>query len=687
MDSPEATGGKPALSSPLVIPIILALLVIVGFALRFPNLGALGLIGDEGHQGLAVQGILEHGTPIVPSGRVYVRSIIYLYTQALSAKVFGLNEFALRFPSLLFSLPSLIVVYLLGSTLFDRRVGLLSAFILTLSAWEIEYARDARMYTAFQMLYTLSLLFFYKGFIVGRRTDRLLVPILFTLTFIFHRMGVTLLFAFTVPFLIQAYSTVRKWTLPVYGLITYALFRISTYLTRSLIVPPPGEQSGGAAPGGAGTPSSMSDVIHDKVFTPPIALLKQLAGDHTLVFAPLAVLFAAAMLFVLYKFATSPSRRLRWAMTVPIIASCFLYQFTLALLFFALFAVLFCRDLKSLRDGEIVFALILSTFFFLFYLAYALLAPPQISFFTISNTFFGYPNIRGFFLRWLLDGWPRFSFVLGIGAVLLTRKFFMDKRDGSALFLITMTIFPVLFCGVIFWIFYSARYIFHLYPLLVIAFTYTLFRAIDAGLGAVKPLAAVLARRPIVHNMAVGAVAIALATVLSQDIYLADALAAGKRTCQTAKNPSKAITNSATYATYHQDYKTPAQYLAGQKKPGDIVILMARAHVPPIYHFYLGAIDYVVLERGEPQFLLKKTDQRPRHYTTGSELIVSAESLNRAIDENRGKTIWLVTDSHLMVDFTSEEILEEIEAYPRRLMYTGLDGSTQVYRLELSEQG
>ena len=59
--------------------IALAVLLLAALALRLVNLGKLGLIADEGHQALAVQGILAHGVPQVPSGNIYLRGGPYLY--------------------------------------------------------------------------------------------------------------------------------------------------------------------------------------------------------------------------------------------------------------------------------------------------------------------------------------------------------------------------------------------------------------------------------------------------------------------------------------------------------------------------------------------------------------------------------------------------------------------------------
>jgi len=93
------------------VGLLLSMLLAVGFWLRARHLGDLGLIVDEGIQALAVQGILKHGVPNVDSGLIYTRSIPFLYTQALAAKLFGLNEFSFRLPSALFGVAAILAAY------------------------------------------------------------------------------------------------------------------------------------------------------------------------------------------------------------------------------------------------------------------------------------------------------------------------------------------------------------------------------------------------------------------------------------------------------------------------------------------------------------------------------------------------------------------------------------------------
>src|SRR5918993_1395184 len=135
----------------------LALIVSVGAYLRLANLGALGFRWDEDLSGLAVRAILEKGVPELPSGMVYWRGGLFSHLMAASASMFGFSEFALRLPAALFGIALIVAAYVFGAALFGRVVGLATAALLALSFWDIDLARYARFYTAFSLLYVLTL--------------------------------------------------------------------------------------------------------------------------------------------------------------------------------------------------------------------------------------------------------------------------------------------------------------------------------------------------------------------------------------------------------------------------------------------------------------------------------------------------------------------------------------------------
>ena len=71
--------------------------------------------------------------------------------------IFGSSESAVRFLSALFGVLAIPVFYLVGRQLFNEEVGLLSAFILAISSFNIWYSQETRMYTLMVLLALLSM--------------------------------------------------------------------------------------------------------------------------------------------------------------------------------------------------------------------------------------------------------------------------------------------------------------------------------------------------------------------------------------------------------------------------------------------------------------------------------------------------------------------------------------------------
>jgi len=139
---------------------IIFALTAIGFYLRFNNLGDKPFWFDEAVTSYAAMGLLQHGTPVLPSGEVYNRGLLNTYLIALSFKTFGISEFSARIVSVIFGSLSIPLVYLMGKEL-GKRTGLIAALIITFSAFEIFYAQFARMYAQFQFFYLLTAYLFY----------------------------------------------------------------------------------------------------------------------------------------------------------------------------------------------------------------------------------------------------------------------------------------------------------------------------------------------------------------------------------------------------------------------------------------------------------------------------------------------------------------------------------------------
>lgn len=74
--------------------------------------------------------------------------------------VFGFSEISMRLPSVIFSLLTVLLTYLIGKRLFSRKIGLLASLFLALAPLHIYYAQEARMYSFAAFAATFSIYFF-----------------------------------------------------------------------------------------------------------------------------------------------------------------------------------------------------------------------------------------------------------------------------------------------------------------------------------------------------------------------------------------------------------------------------------------------------------------------------------------------------------------------------------------------
>ncbi len=654
-------------------------LLVIGFWLRIHNLGLLGLSTDEGHQALAVEGILKHGYPVVPSGMIYAWNILYIYMQSLATLVFGLNEFALRLPGVLFSVVSIPMIYLLGRTLFNAKVGLLAAFLLTFSVWEIEFSRFARAYSVYQFFYILSLFTFYKGFIKGEKLYQFLVPPVFVVTYMLTPLGVTLLMAFLVPFFIDSYPPLKKLLVLLCGVLTaggffmyervlrlfdswFSTFTMIDTTSRNVL-----------------SLEGIRQAIKTSFNTPQVGLLKQLYVQEYGLFLLLFVIVATAVALVLYQSYRGKSDRKQSLLALPIIAACVLHQFTLVFILFSLYALLTCRDRESLRTSTSLVLYLSAVSSFLFWFIYAAWHP--VEYFSAWKYFWDYPKLHDYFLRWMFEGWPRFTAVTGIGLLLMGYLFLKDRTRSAHLYVVLLCVLFPLFASFLYWPHYAPRYIFHMYPLLIVVFAFTLC-AVSAAIQKRVTIHRQTLRLPGSAGTVVEAFALVLlAVVLSQDAYPGQALAIGNRTYASAKEPP--IKASQNWEPTHDDYKTPGLFVKANMRADDIILVLGPAHVPSLFYHYIGRVDYVVMMADEmswigstekPDYTLA-TENGFIHYTTGARVLRDAPTRERLLDlAGRGK-VWILAERY-------PDAYNTIRRLHPRCIFTGLDQRTSVYLLD-----
>jgi len=139
--------------------LLFLLIVILGFLLRAYHLGGQSLWYDEICTANRINYTLSETVK-----RLFVSPFppLYYIVMNLWVKIFGNGEFALRFPSLIFSVLSIIFVFKLSKELFGKETAFISAFLLSISPYSINYSQEAKMYAMLWFFSVFSFLFFYR---------------------------------------------------------------------------------------------------------------------------------------------------------------------------------------------------------------------------------------------------------------------------------------------------------------------------------------------------------------------------------------------------------------------------------------------------------------------------------------------------------------------------------------------
>ncbi len=148
--------------------VLLAVIFGLGAFLRFHDLGSQSLWLDETLTAAYVN------APLAEVARSTFSTnnppLPYLI-QALTVRTADSSEFWLRFPSAVFSALGILVAYLVASTLINRRAGLITAFFVSISPFDVNYAQEARSYALLYLVVSLSYLFFFRWQERGGKRD------------------------------------------------------------------------------------------------------------------------------------------------------------------------------------------------------------------------------------------------------------------------------------------------------------------------------------------------------------------------------------------------------------------------------------------------------------------------------------------------------------------------------------
>jgi len=138
------------------------------------------------------------------------RTPAMIYIIALAQKVFGINNFSVRFPSLLFGILTPLIFYLIGKHLLNKKFALILFMVSAINPWLIHYSRAAFEVSGMIFLILTSIYFWLK-YIKSKKLTQLTLSII-CLVFSTYFYSTAKLYAIFIFFIYLAISlkTIKK---------------------------------------------------------------------------------------------------------------------------------------------------------------------------------------------------------------------------------------------------------------------------------------------------------------------------------------------------------------------------------------------------------------------------------------------------------------------------------------------
>ncbi len=157
---------------------ILVVIIVIASFLRLWQMNKVpsSLFGDELDLGYQAYSIFKTGKdyygnfmPIHFHSLAEWRTPLYLYSAVPTVALFGVSALGVRLPAAMFGILSVYVLYLLVKEISKKEsLSLISASILALSPWHIQYSRAGFEVTLMILLLLLGLWLFFKSFEKGK---------------------------------------------------------------------------------------------------------------------------------------------------------------------------------------------------------------------------------------------------------------------------------------------------------------------------------------------------------------------------------------------------------------------------------------------------------------------------------------------------------------------------------------
>jgi Dolichyl-phosphate-mannose-protein mannosyltransferase len=623
---------------------LLACIVLAGAAVRFWGLGAVGLHGDEKTMALPVMNLVEHGSPLMPSGMFYPRAVAQLYMMATSVLVFGQSEWALRLPSALCGVLLIVLTWKVGARFLTPLWNLaLTAAVAFLPSF-IEDAQTARMY-----VFLVTCVAGYMALIFAwERTDRMgyLVAAVGTLLvgIQFHTLAIFAAFLVFMPGLLQGDSRKFRAGMLAFAAIVVGFEAINTWIGHAY---PQSVESGNGA---------VANGPHAAVVPHLKHLWLLMAAFPALAFSFWALARRGILAALLLAGALVAEIALAWHLAALLLVA----------------ALVFARRVGVLDWPRLAIFFVVSVAAAVAEVAY-LVQHAAGSLKQIAGVMLGWPSVWPFIS---IADYSTIAMLAAAGALACGLWLVAHRRPApDHLLLLVLGVWvPLLMIGFIKWNIPSRYAAAQIMPLLVAAFAAMQWAAGALALRGQRVAAGDTqghARSGPVPGLLAGG---ATPTWISCVAVLA---------CLLVVNPLQVVAAVDSGYANHPDHKGAAEFVAGLH-PGPRDIIVAEDVLQQTY--YLGHVDYWLVNKQVAAPFMHSVNGRWLDFYTDTPLIGSGVELERLVEKPNRGAIYVIGSGENQEDGRSLMrafgISQALQSPPFRLVYRGRDGFTEVWQVD-----